>query len=304
MSLNIPSHYILQYDSDVKLAYQFGGDKLVGMIQTGQHQGEGAAPADYVSPTQANENPARLAPTPTNNASVTRRWVYPTYFDHAHHIAKQDVSRVFNGGQLQQRYAENQGQAMTRKRDDLIAAAIFSDAVTGKNGGTSTPYDTNMDVAVNYKSGSNTGLTVAKLVRGKKLLQARGVDLTTAKLLCIINSDDHEFLLSQIELRSKEYNDKAVLVDGFVQSYLGINFIHMEYTDSTNYPNAYAAMYNGGTRYVPLFDAAAMYWGNWQPPQVDIAERKDLSNALQMYAWAEGGATRLQEGGVSRISCV
>ena len=147
-------------------------------------------------------------------------------------------------------------------------------------------------------------MTVAKLIRGKKLLEAGGVDISTAKLFSVINSDDHEFLLNQIEIRSKDYNDKAVLVDGIVQNYLGINFIHMEYSDTTNYPNAAAANVVAGTRYVPLFDAMSMYWGNWQPTQVDISERKDLSNAAQMYSWAEGGATRLQESGVVRIDCV
>lgn len=312
MSLNIPQHYILQYDSDVRLAYQFGGGKLAPLVQTNNHQGEGAAPADYVSPTQANINPGRLAQTPTNNATVTRRWVYPNYFDHAFQIAKQDVSRVFNGGNLQSQYAQNQGKAMARLRDDLIMGAAFATSVTGKNAGSTTVFPSGQIVAPNYKAAANTGLTVAKLLRGKKLMEASGVDMTMAKLLCVINSDDHEFLLNQIELRSKDYNDKAVLVDGYVQSYLGINFLHIEYTDTTNYPIASGgntpsnmqALVNGGTRYVPLFDASALYWGNWQATNIDVAERKDLSNAIQMYSWAEGGATRLQEGGVVRIDCV
>ena len=304
MSLNIPQHYILQYNADVQLAYQFGGGKLSPVIQTNNHQGEGAAPADYVGPTQANVNPGRLAPTPTNNATVTRRWVYPNYFDHAFQIAKQDVSRVFNGGNLQSQYAQAQGKAMARLRDDLIAAQFFATSTTGKNAGSTTAFPSGQIVAPNYKASANTGLTVAKLIRGKKLLEAGGVDISTAKLFSVINSDDHEFLLNQIEIRSKDYNDKAVLVDGIVQNYLGINFIHMEYSDTTNYPNAAAANVVAGTRYVPLFDAMSMYWGNWQPTQVDISERKDLSNAAQMYSWAEGGATRLQESGVVRIDCV
>jgi hypothetical protein len=304
MSLNIPQHYILQYNADVQLAYQFAGGKVAPLIQSNKHMGEGAAPADYVGATQANVNPGRLAPTPTNNASVTRRWVYPNYFDHAFHIAKQDVSRVFNGGQLQSQYAQAQGKAMARLRDDLILAALFASATTGKNAGSTTTFPAGNIVAPNYKAAANTGLTIAKLIRAKKLLRAGGVDLENAKLLCPINSDDEEFLLNQIEIRSKEYNDKAVLVDGKLTSYLGVNFLPIEYSDTTNYPNAAAVNVNGGTRYVGLFDASAMYWGNWQDTGTDIAERKDLSNAVQMYAWAEGGPTRLQEGGVIRIDCV
>ena len=235
MSLNIPQHYILQYNADVQLAYQFAGGKLAPLVQSNNHQGEGAAPADFVGPTQANLNPGRLAPTPTNNASVTRRWVYPNYFDHAFHIAKQDVSRVFSGGKLQAEYAASQGKAMARLRDDLLLASLFATATTGKNAGSTTSFPSGNIVAPNYKAAANTGLTVAKLIRAKKILRASGVDLENAKLVCPINSDDEEFLLNQIEIRSKDYNDKAVLVDGKLTSYLGITFLPMEYTDTTNY---------------------------------------------------------------------
>ncbi len=304
MSLNIPQHYILQYNADVQLAYQFVGGKLAPLVQSNNHQGEGAAPADFVGPTQANLNPGRLAPTPVNNASVTRRWVYPNYFDHAFYIAKQDVSRVFSGGKLQAEYAQSQGKAMARLRDDLLLSSLFATATTGKNAGSTVSFPSSNIVAPNYKAAANTGLTVAKLIRAKKILRSNGVDLENAKLVCPINSDDEEFLLNQIEIRSKDYNDKAVLVDGKLTSYLGISFVPMEYTDTANYPNASAANVSGGTRYVGLFDAMSVYWGNWQAPQTDVAERKDLSNAIQMYAWAEGGPTRLQEGGVVRIDCV
>lgn len=312
MSVNIPQHYILQYQSEADLAYQFEGGQLIGVVQTGQHQGEGASPADYVSPTVANINPGRLATTPQNNATVTRRWVYPNFIDHAFQIAKQDVTRVFNGGNLMSAYAQDQGNALGRVRDDLIGGALFATAVTGKNAGSTTAFTSGNIVAPNYKAAANTGLTVAKLIRGKKLLQANGVDIRKAKLTCIINSDDHEFLLNQIELRSRDYNDRPVLQDGIVTRYLGIDFIFMEYTDTTNFPVSsgnktvagYTAMVNGSTRYVPLFDGRAMYWGNWRNVEITPSERPDLSHAMQMYGCTEGGATRVQEGGVIRIDCV
>jgi len=301
MSTNIPSQYILQYDTDTKLAYQFAGDKLMPYVTMAPHQGEGAAPCDFVAATHANENPGRIAPTPMNNASVTRRWVYPTFFDHAHYIAKQDETRVFNGGNLQSQYAKNQGLAMSRKRDDLIMAATVATAVTGKNGGSTTAFDTGMSVANNYKAAAATGLTVAKLIRMKKLMRAQGIDLENEKLVCLINSDDEEFLLNQIELRSKDYNDKPVLVDGQLRSFLGFTFIKIEYNNATYYPNAAAALVSGSDRYAMCWVSSAMYWGNWRDIETDIAERKDLSRAIQMYAIGEGGATRLQEGGVGRI---
>lgn len=312
MSNSIPSQYVLQYDTETRLAYQFNGSKLAPVVQTSGHSGEGAAPADYVSPTQANLNPGRLAPTPSNNANVTRRWVYPNFFDHAFQVAKQDVTRVFNGGQLQSKYAENQGKAMGRLRDDMILGSMFATAVTGKNGASTTAFPSGNIIATSYGASAATGLTVTKLIHGKQILQSGGVDIETALLYCVIDSLTHEFLLKQIEIRSKEFNDKAVLVNGFVQEFLGIRFLHMEFTDTVNYPISsgtatpagYTALVNGGTRNIPLFDAQAMYWGNWRDTSVEFGLRADLSNATQMYATAEGGATRLQEAGVVQIGCV
>lgn len=304
MTNNVPQHYVLKYDSEIKLAYQFEGGKLYPVIQSAPQSGEGAAPADFVGPMVANLNPGRLAQTASNSASVTRRWVYPNYFDLPLQFDKRDATRVFSSGNLMSQYAKAQGVAMARMRDDLILASTFATAVTGKNAGSTTTFPSGQIVAPNYKSASNTGLTAAKIIRAKKLLQAGGVDIERAKLFCVINSDDHEFLLNQIELRSKDFNDKAVLVDGFVTNFLGVNFLHMEYTDTTQYPLSSAANVNGSTRYVPIFDAAAMYWGNWSDPQLEQTIRGDLMNATQMYTWAEGGPTRLQESGVVRVDCV
>lgn len=312
MSNSIPSQYILQYDTETRLAYQFNGSKIHPLIQSSTHTGEGAAPADYVSPTQANLNPGRLAPTPSNNASVTRRWVYPNFFDHAFQFAKQDMTRTFNGGALQSKYAENQGKAMGRLRDDMILASMFATSVTGKNGASTAVFPAGQKVAVNYGASASTGLTATKLIHAKQLLQAGGVDIETATLLCVISSLDHEFLLKQIEIRSKEFNDKAELVKGFVTEWLGIRFIHMEFTDATNYPISsntsvpagFTALVSGSTRYIPVFDAQSMYWGNWRDPSVEFGLRSDLSNAMQAYATAEGGATRLQETGMVQVACV
>lgn len=306
MTVFIPNQYILDYSSDTELAYQFAGDKLASKIVNGSHSGEGAAAADYVAATHANENPGRLAPTPSNNADITRPWVYPNYYDHAFQIANQDIDRLFNAAASRAKYAENQGRAMARKRDDYIAAALFSSRQIGKNGATADAFPTGAAnvIAPNYEAAANTGLTISKLIQAKINLQANGVDIEQEKLYCIIDSIRHGQLLKQIELRSKDFNEKPVLNGGMVTSYLGMEFIHMEFTNTTFYPNAAAAMIASTIRYIPVFSASAMYWGQWKGVQVQPSFRNDLSGAFQLYSFAEGGAVRLQNGGVQRVDCI
>lgn len=306
MSYQIPSQYILQYEDEMRLAYQFDGSKLRSKVRNSMHTGMGASPADYVGAMLANDNPGRLAQTPNNSATVTRRWVYPNYFDIGTAIAQQDLTRVFNGGQLQAGYAEAQGKAMGRKLDDYILAAFFATAVTGQTGGGTTAFTAGNIIADSFGLSAAGGITVAKLIEGKRIMQAGAVDLEKEKLYCAITSTDHAALLKQIEIRSKEYNEKAELVDGFLTRYLGIEFVHIDFQNSTYYPNAAAAMVNAvgaGERLVPLWAESAMYLGEWRPVTLRASERPDLSYAWQMYSFAEAGATRLQEAGVVQIIC-
>ena len=304
MSNQIPSQYILQYEDEMRLAYQFGGSKLDGIVRKGTNMGAGASPADYVGPMLSNDNPGRLAPTPNNNATVTRRWVYPSYFDIGTQIAKQDVSRTFNGGSLQTGYAQAQGKAMGRKKDDIIMESLFITATTGINAGSTTTFPAGNIVADTFGASAATGCTVAKLIEGKRILEAGGVDLETEQLTCLITSTDHAFLLKQIEIRSKDYNDKYTLVDGYLRSYLGINFVHIDFQNAAYYPRAAAQMFNGTDRLIPLFANSAVYMGEWTPIGLRANERPDLSYAWQLYSYAEIGATRLQENGVVQILCV
>lgn len=304
MSNQIPQQYILQYQDEMRLAYQFEGNKLRGKVRTSTHIGQGASPADYVGPMLANENPSRLATTPNNSATVTRRWVYPTYIDSGVAIAQQDLTRVFNGGQLQAGYAEAQGKAMARKVDDIILASFFAASVTGQNAGSTTSMPSGNIVADTFDAAAATGLTVAKLIEGKRILQAGGVDIEREKLYCCITSTDHAFLLKQVEIRSRDYNEKYELVDGYLMKYLGIEFVHIDFQNATYYPDAAAAMVSGSDRFIPLWADSAMYLGEWRPITLRASERPDLSYAWQMYTYAEIGATRLQEAGVVQINCV
>lgn len=302
MSDQIPSQYILQYEDELRLAYQFRGSKLRDCVAMNSHKGQGASPADYVGPMIANYNPARLASTPINNATVTRRWVYPTYFDNAVQIAKQDVTRVFNGGQLQTGYAENQALAMGRAVDDLICQAFFATSVTGINAGSTEAFPAGNQVADNFGAAAATGLTVGKLIEGRRILKSGGVDLDTAELYSILHSSDESFLLKQIEIRSREYNDKYILVDGRLREYMGIKFVDLDFTNSTYYPLSAIANISSADRLVPLWDKNSMHLGEWAPIEVEGSYRSDLSYAWQMYTHAEVGSTRLQSAGVVQMA--
>lgn len=304
MSTQIPQQYILQYEDEMRLAYQFKGSKLRGKLMAQTHIGQGASPADYVGPMLANVNPARLAPTPTNNASVTRRWVYPNYFDNAVQIAKQDVTRVFNGGDLQSKYAEAQALAMGRQVDDFILQAMFATSTTGINAGATTAFPAGNIVADNFGASAATGLTVAKIIEGVRILESGAVDIENVKIHCALHSSDHSFLKKQIEIRNRDYNENYMLDSkGYLQSWGGVEFTHIDFTNAAYYPLSAVANVSGGDRLVPMWAEDAVHLGEWRPIEVEGSWRADLSFAWQMYTFGEVGATRLQEAGVVQLKC-
>jgi hypothetical protein len=148
----------------------------------------------------------------------------------------------------QSAYVQNGVNAMRRAQDDEILQAFFAASATGENGTTSTAFPAGQIVGVNV-GGANSNLNVAKLRAAKRLLMAAGVDLEFEKLFVAITAADHDGLLNEIQVTSLDYNNKPTLVEGKVTSFMGFNFIPVEFTDAT--PTTPRRRSSGGNRPVP-----------------------------------------------------
>jgi hypothetical protein len=123
---------------------------------------------------------------------------------------------------------------------------------------------------------------------------ANEVDLETDPLCCIITAEQHDSLLAEAQIISTDYNDKPVLVDGKINRFLGIDFIHCERlgVDGNSY------------RRVPVFAKSGMYLGLWNDISTDVSQRKDLQGLpWQVYVYMTAGATRLEEEKIVEIKC-
>lgn len=304
MSLQVPSHYPIEFGTKVEMLVQQTGGRLRGTYLTDSHTGsESARPINQVGSTKPNKNMARLSPTPVNDIPADSRWVFPNDYDHASYIDKQDEVRLMID--LKGPYIQAAAEAMGRAEDEEVLLAFFSAAKTGKTGATTTNFPAGQVVAVNVgTSAASTGLNVPKLRAAKKKLKQGGVDLRQDKIWCAITAEDEDFLLNEIQIVSKEYeNLKAKFDDdGNLKSFMGINFIQIEFTDTESYPEAAAALVNGSSqRLIPLWVTSAMHLGYWNRLEARATERADLRYAWQMYSRQVLGATRTQEKKVVQI---
>lgn len=292
MSINLPSHYVMQFASNIELLLQQKGSKLRGFVNEGSYIGKQASPVDQIGAIAMQSVTSRFQPIGRVDAPVDRRWVFPSDFDLPQLIDKFDKLRLLTDPESS--YVQNAVFAAGRQYDDLIIDAFFGTAKTGEQGGTSTTFPAANQIAVNFGSSSNVGLTVAKLKEGKKKLMAAEVDIDMDPLCCVVTAEQHDDLLAEAQIINTDYNDRPVLVDGKISRFLGINFVHCERldTDGSSY------------RRVPLFAKSGMHLGIWNDIDTDIDRRKDLQgHPWQAYLCMTAGATRLEEGKTIEIKC-
>lgn len=292
MSVNLPNHYVQQYASTIELLLQQKDSRFEGTVRSGSHVGKQASPVDQIGAIEMQPVSGRFNPINRVDAPTDRRWCFPEDFDLAQLIDHFDELRLLNDPKSS--YVQNSIQAAMRKKDDLIIDAFFADAKTGETGATTTSFPAGQQVAVNFQSASNVGLTVAKLREAKRLLMANEVDFDSETVSFAVTAKQHDDLLAETQIISKDFNDRPVLVDGRIREFLGMRLVVSERldTDGSSY------------RRIPVWAQSGMYLGMWGGVTTDISQRKDLSShPWQSYLYMTMGATRLEEEKVVEIKC-
>lgn len=293
MSVNIPTHYVQQFSSNIQLLLQQRGSKLRNLIMSGTQVGKQASPVDQFGAVEALKVTGRFQAMPRVDASTDRRWVFPVDYHLPQLLDNFDKLRLLTDPSSS--YVMNAAYAMGRAMDSEIIAAMFGDAKTGETATTTTPFDSNQIVDSAFGSGGgDTGLTVAKLREAKRILMANEVDMETDRIICVVTAKQHDDLLSEATVVSTDFNDRPVLVDGKVTRFLGIDIVHSERLTNTADPY----------RQVPVFAQSGLYLGIWGDISTAVSIREDItSRPYQAYATGTFGATRLEEKKIVKIEC-
>lgn len=292
MSVNIPTHYSQEYSTNIELLLQQKGSKLRPFIMSGSHVGKQASPVDQFGAVEMQQVTGRFQAMGRVDAATDRRWVLPSDFDLPQLIDSFDKLRLLTDPESS--YVQNAVHAAGRKMDDLIIDAFFEDSTTGETGASTTSSLAGNSIAVAFGASADVGLTVAKLREGKKILMGHEVDMDSDPLTCVVSAKQHDDLLAEAQVISTDFNDKPVLVEGKIQRFLGINFVHSERLNIDG----------SSDRRVPLFAKSGMHLGLWNDITTDISQRKDLQGLpFQAYVYMTAGSTRLEEKKIVEILC-
>ena len=290
---NITVAFVQEYKANTELLLQQEGSRLRDKVTTGSHTGKAASVIEQFGSATAQEKTGRHADTPLLDISQDKRWVFPTDIEWASLIDNEDQLRAIIN--LTSPYARAGAAAMNRKIDDMILTAMFGTNYTGENGTAPESFGTlgtgTYDVA-NTVGGTASSLNVAKLQSGVRKLMTANKGELMEPVYGAISSYEHDALLKEIQVVNKDYGASAVLVDGRVKRFMGVDFTITERLNITS-----------GDRLVPLWVKSGMYLGSWKDINAEITKRADKSYATQVYLCMTVGATRTQLGKLVRISC-
>ena len=276
MSIQITTAFVEQYKSNVFHLAQQKGSRLRDAVRTETITGKSHF-FERVGSTAAQKRTSRHSDTPRMDTPHSRRKVSLDDYDWADLIDQEDKVRLLISPQSE--YALAGAWAMGRAMDDAIVSAATGTSYGGVAGGTSVSLPSGQKVV--HASG---GLTLAKLLSGKEIIDANDVDPEEPRFV-ICAAGQISDLLNVTQVTSSDYNTVKALAQGDIDTYLGFKFIRSQRlgTDSN------------GNRQVLMFTQSAIGLALGTDITTKISERADKNYATQVFLSMTIGATRIEE---------
>ena len=284
MSVNVTTSFVEQYSANVQMLSQQMGSKLRGAVDVESIKGKNAF-FEQIGKVTAQLRTSRHGATPQIDTPHSRRRLNTATYEWADLIDDADKIRMLIDPTSS--YAKAAAAAMGRAMDSVIITAALGAADTGVSGGTSTALPSSQKVAH-----GSAGLTVAKLLSAKKILDENDVD-PSVKRYCVVSPEQIEDLLNLTEVKSSDFNTVKALAQGDINSFLGFEFITSNLLTADATPS----------RQVIAFAADGIKLGIGKDITAKISERDDKSYSTQVYYCMDLGATRMEEDKVVEIAC-
>ena len=288
MSSQITTSFVEQYKNNVQLLSQSMGSKLRGAVDVETIQANNAF-FEQIGATAAIKRTSRHGDTPQIDTPHARRRVSLEDYEWADLIDTTDKVRMLIDPTSS--YEKAAAAAMGRAMDDVIIDALGGSAQTGVSGATATVLPAAQKP---FSSSQSDGMTVAKLLTAKKLMDAADVD-PSIKRYVVVSPTQIQDLLNTTEVKSSDFNTVKALAQGSINSFLGFDFIMSNRLklDATN----------ADDRLCYAFTQDAIKLAIGKDVMAKISERADKSYSTQVYYCMSIGSVRMEEVKVVEIAC-
>ena len=290
---NIDPIYIRTYNDTLQVLSQQLTSRFVGKVMMESKAGKKTA-FNQIGSVAAAERTSRYPDTPITDTPFDRRWATLKIFDV--YDLSDTMDEVKTKVDIKSAIPRRQVSALARMIDSVVITNALGTAETGEDGGTSVVFPASQTIAVDYEqSGTNTGLTVEKLIATRELFWKNEVDEEDPmnKLYMAVTARQLANLLGTTEVTSADYNMVKALVNGEVNSFMGFEFVRTERLPegTTNITDCFAWAQSGIVLNMPVAIRGS------------IDKRPDKSNAWQMGAEVACSSVRLEEEKVVKVLC-
>jgi capsid protein len=303
VTFEIPDHYYLEFTSNVELELQRMGPKLLPYVDTAAYSGEKAQIVQKYGETEMQELTTRYGDTEWAELSRTQRWIHPRFWGLHLPVDKKDQLQTMH--EMTSPLVRAAAVAAGRKIDELILDSAFGTAYAGVQGTDSITwgndvYGNALDMTVEHNqvetgSAATSNLTIGKLRLGLEKLVDNEVDVEREMPTFVGTVSQKHALLRTTEVTSSDYNTVKALVNGEVNTFMGIRFVWL----SKNVVNLTADPYRRSL----LFTPGALQWATWEGMETKISERADKNHTTQVSLYLNGNATRVDEKRIVEIDC-
>lgn len=285
---DISTYFVKQFSNNITVLSQQKGSKLrnsvlfrAGIVGEDWY-------IDQVGKSTAKKKTVRHSDVEYSSPDRQRRKLSPVTIYDAVLLDKEDkVKMLVDPTSVD---AQNLAYAIGRGIDELIVDAAFDTAYYGKDGSSSEDFDTTNNVV----DVDTSGLTVAKLLDAKEILDNYDVDEEEPRFIVVTGTQLND-LLKTTEVKSTNYNTVKALVKGEIDTFVGFKFIKLSKdivnTDTDGYRRIIAWAKNG----------LALGMSRDMLNRIDEIPGKHY--ATQVYAACDAGATRADMDKVVEIKC-
>lgn len=191
-------------------------------------------------------------------------------------------------------YTETFAAAGKRNKDKMLIDAALGTAYTGKTGSTAVPLPTAQKVAV-----ATSGFTLAKLKSGVKKIKSANAVAQGEKIHVYWTSYQEDEFINTTEVKSSDFNNTKVMVDGELKYFYGCHFHRIEDVSTSERMLPLVST----TRSCVMWAHNGMLWAPQKPlyGRVDWLPEKE---SFQVVTGMAAGVTRMQETKVVQIDCV
>lgn len=235
---------------------------------------------------------SRYVDTPLSLANLFQRAVTPGFFVSASLEDPQDALATLVD--VKSGFYEAKMYAASRKFDALIITAATAASVTGSPiaGTTTTALPSAQILADTFGNGStSTGLTKAKMLRAKRLMDA--AEVRPYDRTFVVQAGQLEDLLNTTEVSSRDFNTVNALVEGTITRWCGFDLVHSEQLTQS-----------GSDTQCLAFQKKGMKLAIQKNPEGRVDPRIDKNYAWQVYVSLACGATRMEEVSVVQVNAL